>query len=439
MRNLQHLIFTLLLSLFAVVFVFCDKNTTPSEETLEQSVSLDRSTVSLQVGEKVLLKAIFEEGVVPQRSYRWQSSDEEVVSVESKDVHTALLTAKKEGTAIVRYRSEDGQLTVSCTIEVSGVSDGVIRILAIGNSFSDDAVEHYLHGLAKASDIPVVIGNLYIAGASLSRHVQTISEGKAEHSYRKIDVNGTKTVTENTSIATALADERWDYVSFQQASPNSGQYNTYITPLPLLYNYVSRQLNRPTVKYILHQTWAYAQNSTHTGFANYGNNQLTMYNAIINAVSQAIHLVDIDIVVPAGTAIQNGRTSVVGDNFCRDGHHLDINIGRYTAAATWYEAISGRNVIGNPFKPVALSDFEAEIAQQAAHFAVLKPNEITEMTEYQSWPQTGEPSDDIFINFSTSSSAPGWNGVTSQLSSFLLADLKDKNGNSTGISIKVVQ
>lgn len=38
--------------------------------------------------------------------------------------------------------------------------DGVIRILAIGNSFSQDAVEQYLYELFDAAEIKVVIGNI---------------------------------------------------------------------------------------------------------------------------------------------------------------------------------------------------------------------------------------------------------------------------------------
>ena len=51
-----------------------------------------------------------------------------------------------------------------------------------------------------------------------------------------------------------------------------------------------------------------------------------MYNSIIDAVNKASKLVKIDHIVPVGTAIQNGRTSSIGDNFTRDGYHLSIGI-----------------------------------------------------------------------------------------------------------------
>ena len=46
-----------------------------------------------------------------------------------------------------------------------------VRILAIGNSFSEDAVEEHLYNLAKEEGVPVIIGNMYIGGCPLERHV----------------------------------------------------------------------------------------------------------------------------------------------------------------------------------------------------------------------------------------------------------------------------
>jgi hypothetical protein len=39
-------------------------------------------------------------------------------------------------------------------------------------------------------------------------------------------------------------------------------------------------------------------------------------------------------------------------------------------------------VVGNKAVPNGLSDFQVEVAQNAAHFAVLKPEEVTPMDEF---------------------------------------------------------
>ena len=48
----------------------------------------------------------------------------------------------------------------------------VVKILAIGNSFSADAVEQELYGLFAAEGKDVIIGNLYIGGCPLATHAE---------------------------------------------------------------------------------------------------------------------------------------------------------------------------------------------------------------------------------------------------------------------------
>lgn len=102
---------------------------------------------------------------------------------------------------------------------------------------------------------------------------------------------------------------------------------------------------------MVHQTWAYATNANHTGFKNYDQNQMKMYTSIVDAVKKAANLVGIKKIIPSGTAIQNARTSFIGDHMNRDGYHLDLTIGRYTAACTWFEALTHQNVTENPYSP----------------------------------------------------------------------------------------
>lgn len=253
-----------------------------------------------------------------------------------------------------------------------------VRILAIGNSFSQDAVEQYLHELAEAEGISTIIGNMFIGGCSLERHVKNARENAPAYAYRKIGTDGKKREKNKMSLEMVLADEDWDYVSLQQASPFSGMYETYETSLPELIEYVKARLPKKT-KLMLHQTWAYASTSNHSGFKNYNRDQLTMYHAIVDAVKRAAKVNKIKIIIPVGTAIQNARTSFIGDHLNRDGYHLDVKIGRYTAACTWFERIFKRNVVGNPYGPEGLDEAGKVVAQKAAHAAVKHPYEVTDL------------------------------------------------------------
>ena len=254
-----------------------------------------------------------------------------------------------------------------------------VRILAIGNSFSQDAVEQYLHELAEAEGISTIIGNMFIGGCSLERHVKNARDNAPAYAYRKIGTDGKKREKGKMSLEAVLADEDWDYVSLQQASPFSGMYETYEASLPELIEYVKARLPKKT-KLMLHQTWAYASTSRHSGFKNYNCNQLTMYQAIANAVKKAAKANKIKIVIPSGTAIQNARTSFIGDHLNRDGYHLDVKIGRYTAACTWFERIFKHNVVGNPYAPEGLDEVRKAVAQKAAHAAVKHPYKVTELS-----------------------------------------------------------
>ena len=254
-----------------------------------------------------------------------------------------------------------------------------VRILAIGNSFSQDAVEQYLHELAEAEGISTIIGNMFIGGCSLERHVKNARDNAPAYAYRKIGTDGKKREKGKMSLETVLADEDWDYVSLQQASPFSGMYETYEASLPELIEYVKARLPKKT-KLMLHQTWANASTSRHSGFKNYNCNQLTMYQAIADAVKKAAKANKIKIVIPSGTAIQNARTSFIGDHLNRDGYHLDVKIGRYTAACTWFERIFKHNVVGNPYTPEGLDEARKAVAQKAAHAAVKHPYKVTDLS-----------------------------------------------------------
>ena len=89
-------------------------------------------------------------------------------------------------------------------------------------------------------------------------------------------------------------------------------------------------------------TWAYQQDSTHASFPNYNKDQMTMYNMTVNAAQQAV-LTHEDIcgLIPAGTSIQNLRSSYLGDTLTRDGYHMSKDYGRYTVALTWYGYFTG--------------------------------------------------------------------------------------------------
>lgn len=250
-----------------------------------------------------------------------------------------------------------------------------LRILAIGNSFSADAVEQNLWELLNAADIPAVVGNIYASGSYLAHHWNRAIGDKAEYRYFKRTDEGSVT-SENQTLRHGVLDEKWNVISLQQASDLSGLYDTYFPYLPDLMEWIGE---RSDAEIVFHQTWAYPANSTHDAFANYENDQETMYEAIVDAVSRATKACEIEAVIPVGTAVQNARTSRLGDSLNRDGLHLELTYGRYLAACVWFETLTGLDVRKNPYFPTSVSEKDAVLCREAAHRACLHPYEVTPM------------------------------------------------------------
>ena len=245
-----------------------------------------------------------------------------------------------------------------------------LRVLAIGNSFSLNAVEQNLHEIAEADGVTLIIGNMYIPGCSLERHWNNSRNGSTDYEYRKIGKDGIKVNTPGVDLETALKDEKWDFVSLQQCSNFSGKPDSYEPYTRDLVKFV-RKRTRKGCTLLWHQTWAYSLNANHPAYPLYDRSQKQMYSEIMEASKGICEKYGFR-VVPSGTAIQNTRTTFNRDNITRDGYHLN-RLGEYVAALTWYETLSGRTVIGNSYKPDCIMPEYARMAQASAHAAVLSP------------------------------------------------------------------
>lgn len=399
-------------------------------------VKLDKTLYRMEQGNSCPIVPEFSDQDIAQATFVWTSSNPAVASITPLPDQSAEIKALALGTTIIEISCEQNDaLRAQCVVTVKPATPKTIRILAIGNSFSEDAVEQYLWELADAEGIDLIVGNMYIGGCSLEMHVENATGNKPAYAYRKV-VKGSKTSTSATSLATALADEPWDYISLQQVSGLSGIYSTFEASLPALADYVRARATNKEMKLLLHQTWAYAASSAHADFVKYDKDQMNMYRAIVSAYDQAARLIGAHAVIPSGTAIQNARTSYLGDTFCRDGYHLERTYGRYTAACTWFEKIFERDVTRNDYKPETVSDHLAEIARTAAHLAVLTPGAVTELTDYKIDPDLEGAPYGYYVDFGSTASPAPWNSISSynQLDPM---QLTDSEGKTSGVTLRL--
>ncbi len=240
----------------------------------------------------------------------------------------------------------------------------MIGVLAIGNSFSQDATA-YLEDLAACGGAEARVVNLYIGGCPLSAHWRNAQNDLAAYDYQLRGVGTGKKV----SIRQALLERDWDVVTLQQASGDSGLWQTYQPYLGDLSAYVKKYA--PRARQMIHETWAYETDSAHPAFGQYGKSQRTMYLALRAAYRKAAAALGADW-IPCGDAIQALRALKPFDyphgglSLCRDGYHMHLVYGRYAAAAVWYETVLGGNILKNPFAPrVGLPADEALLKLEA--------------------------------------------------------------------------
>ncbi len=250
-----------------------------------------------------------------------------------------------------------------------------LKVLALGNSFAADSLRG-LYDIAKAEGIEdVTVCNLYIGGCSLQKHLKNAKKDKAAYTCY-YNSTGEWQEKEDYRISDALKLEEWDYIMFLQYSGTSGQPESY-EPLNELMDYVAENTSGNPA-FVWDMTWAYQSDYEHKAFEKYGNDQNRMYKSIVKAVKQKIVPNGrIKYIIPVGTAIQNARTSYLGDNLTRDGRHLDLKYGRYTAALTVFGVLTGTMPDEVSFVPEGVSKKQEKVAKEAAKDALKKPFKVT--------------------------------------------------------------
>lgn len=277
-------------------------------------------------------------------------------------------------------------ILIATPASARGRDADTLRILAIGNSFTDDAMEYLPALLDNLGVRNVELARLYVAGCSLERHMRMYERDEASYQYYRSEAGRNRWVksARKVSLRQALRQGEWDIVVMQQASGFSGRYESYKPYLDSLIAVVRRA--QPRARLAWHMTWAYAQGSTHPQFGDYGSDRTRMYNAICDAVllMEAEHPDTFRYLIPSGQVIESLRLSEVNNppmDFTRDGYHMDFGAGRYALACTWYEVLirpfTHRSMRGNSllstWGDMKVDDRMASYCRQAAWRAAHGP------------------------------------------------------------------
>ncbi len=202
-----------------------------------------------------------------------------------------------------------------------------IKVLSIGNSFSQDATR-YLPEIANDAGVDFVSENLYVGGCDLETHWHNVLNNSA---FYELQV-GAKMVGKS-SIKQALVKEKWDFVTLQQASSLSVNPSTYQPYLNELANVI--RTHCPSAAIVLHQTWAYEENSYRLCQEMGYRTSFDMFADIKESYQKAAMEIKADGIIPAGELfirLQNLGIS----NLHRDTYHASFGIGRYALGLLWF-------------------------------------------------------------------------------------------------------
>ena len=237
-----------------------------------------------------------------------------------------------------------------------------MKILAIGNSFSQDSFR-YLHALAKAEGVRLDTVNLYIGGCSLRTHYINMLDDRVDYSA---EFNGENTYLK-TSIGAALKSAAWDVVTLQQVSSSSPNFDSYTPYLEYLADYVRECC--PKAKIYIHQTWAYEEGSKRLTEELKFETSEQMYKKLADAYAKAAKAIGADGIIKNGEAMINAAK--LGLGLHRDTYHASLGVGRYLLALNWYKTLTGNDITNNSFVP-----FDAPITEEERALVIKAVNSV---------------------------------------------------------------
>lgn len=273
--------------------------------------------------------------------------------------------------------------------------DTHIKVLCIGNSFSQDSVSYMpyiLRGLA--NNVKLTLGISYVGGAGIDDYITLFGNDSATVTFNKLPYNSDAWInTANQTFKSILEAEDWDVVTFQQKSTEQEDW-THFGTLNTLIDDVVGYLATTHGKSV-RVGWLMPQirlnGSTASSYAN-----------MIECVKKVLETTPCSFVIPCGTAIQLARQNDTikdlgdGGGLTKDGAHLQEGlpclISAYvtTIKVLGFIGLEYKSILGEQTRPtqewitakaipgqngtsVGVTDANCYIAQQIATEAIKNP------------------------------------------------------------------
>ncbi|MBE6871386.1 MAG: DUF4886 domain-containing protein, partial [Ruminococcaceae bacterium] len=250
-----------------------------------------------------------------------------------------------------------------------------LRFLTIGNSYGKNSTE-YIYQVAELCGYDeIVVGQLYIGGTELRHHLENINSNNIAYTYFKNTTGKWEIITMDepedpneewsmyVPMSFGLADEDWDYIVINAQSFGSGRADQITPYLQGIVDYVRTFSDAPLLWFM---PWADTKDSINTPFIEWFDGEpLVMLQAVMDVAEDYIMPSgNFSAVIPSGTAIENVRTSFIGDNLDSDEHHLN-ELGCYISGMTWVAAIGGYDIMQMEYDGSFCTEEEFEVIKAA--------------------------------------------------------------------------
>lgn len=315
----------------------------------------------------------------------------------------------------------------SCDSEKEGTlqtSKKKIRLLSIGNSYSQDALAYVPFILQNMGvDVDIHIGILMQSSSTTKMHVDNFTQEKAAYNFYYFWGGDSWHVKSSKTIQWALENYEWDII-IQQGVPRSTDHPDSKNNNMLLHNLISNYVDYP-VKFAWYQTTVRPaiangnESDSNAGVNRSEEDQLARYQDGVVFAQEMMSSDVFEYLIPVGTAVRNARTiptlDAMGDYSnhpkntsgkgyltAYDGVHLQEGLPCQIAAYTFVMALldicgykdysilgettrvtsewaSRKSIPGPHGDYIGSTDENCRIAQECVIMAMKHPYEITDM------------------------------------------------------------
>ena len=216
--------------------------------------------------------------------------------------------------------------------------DSPLKILAIGNSYTNNATTYMSWLIHRLNGDSICIARLTQGGCTLEKHWDN-HVGNASGYYFDYSDRGHWATCDINSLDEALALLDWDVITIQQYSGLSGvfsSYQPYLSNLLALFRY-----SNSNALLAWHYTWTYTEGADRSDFKRYDYDAENMYKAIMDAGNKGAEY--FDILIPSATLIKVMREEFpdAENGFSSDGSHIDDEFALYALSSLWYDILVG--------------------------------------------------------------------------------------------------